>query len=50
MEALEKYPFCNRAITADVQENFLEAYGATPQEREILRVVKMKVLLSMFAA
>jgi len=50
VEALEKYPFCNRAITADVQENFLEAYGATPQEREILRVVKMKVLLSMFAA
>jgi hypothetical protein len=50
VEALEKYPFCNRAITTEVQENFLDAYGATEQEREILRVVKMKVLLSMFAA
>jgi hypothetical protein len=50
VEALEKYPFCNHAITTAVQENFLDAYGATAQEREILRVVKMKVLLSMFAA
>jgi hypothetical protein len=50
VEALEKYPFCNRAITTEVQESFLDAYGATDQEREILRVVKMKVLLSMFAA
>lgn len=50
VEALEKYPFCNRVITTEVQENFLDAYGATEQEREILRVVKMKVLLSMFAA
>jgi hypothetical protein len=50
VEALEKYPFCNRAMTTEVQENFLDAYEATEQEREILRVVKMKVLLSMFAA
>jgi hypothetical protein len=50
VEALEKYPFCNRTITTEVQENFLYAYGATVQEREILRVIKMKVLLSMFAA
>ena len=50
VEALEKYPFCNRTITTEVQENFLDAYGATEQEREILRVIKMKVLLSMFAA
>ena len=50
VEALEKYPFCNRIITTEVQDNFLDAYGATEQEREILRVVKMKVLLSMFAA
>jgi hypothetical protein len=50
VEALEKYPFCNHAITTEVQENFLDAYGAGAQEREILRVVKMKVLLSMFAA
>jgi hypothetical protein len=50
VEALEKYPFCNRAITTEVQENFLDAYQASIHEREILRVVKMKVLLSMFAA
>lgn len=50
VEALEKYPFCNRIITTEVQENFLDAYEATAHEREILRVVKMKVLLSMFAA
>ncbi len=50
VEALEKYPFCNHAITTAVQENFLDAYGANAQEREVLRVVKMKVLLSMFAA
>jgi hypothetical protein len=50
VEALEKYPFCNRAITTEVQESFLDAYGATREERDILRVIKMKVLLSMFAA
>jgi hypothetical protein len=50
VEALEKYPFCNHAITTEVQENFLVAYGASAQEREILCVFKMKVLLSMFAA
>jgi hypothetical protein len=50
VEALEKYPFCNHAITREVQKNFLDAYGASAQEREILRVVQMKVLLSMFAA
>jgi len=50
VEALEKYPFCNHAITTAVQENFLAAYGASPQEREILCVFKMKILLAMFAA
>jgi hypothetical protein len=50
VEALEKYPFCNHQITSAVQRNFLDAYGATASEREILRVVQMKVLLSMFAA
>lgn len=49
VEALEKYPFCNRTITAQVQDTFLEAYGASPNEQAILRVLKMKVLLSMFA-
>lgn len=50
VEALEKYPFCDHAITTAVQENFLDAYGASAAEREILGVFKMKVLLSMFAA
>ena len=49
VEALEKYPFCNRSITAQVQEAFLEAYGANAGEQAILRVLKMRVLLSMFA-
>ncbi len=49
IEALEKYPFCNRAITTQVQEEFLDAYGASPSEQQILRVLKMKALLGMFA-
>ena len=49
VEALEKYPFCNRTMTSEVQSNFLEAYGATPADRAVLRVLKMKALLGMFA-
>ena len=49
VEALEKYPFCNRNITAEVQEAFLDAYGAGPSEQAVLRVLKMKALLGMFA-
>lgn len=49
VEALEKYPFCNRAITGEVQDAFMEAYGASAGEQGILRVLKMKALLSMFA-
>ncbi len=49
VEALEKYPFCNRMITAEVQEQFIAAYGASEAEQQLLRVLKMKVLLSMFA-
>jgi hypothetical protein len=49
VEALEKYPFCNRAITGEVQEAFVEAYGASGNELGVLRVLKMKALLSMFA-
>ncbi len=49
VEALEKYPFCNRTITSEVQEKFLAAYGATAGDRAILRVLKMKALLGMFA-
>ena len=49
VEALEKYPFCNRNITGQVQEEFLSAYGADLNEQGVLRVLKMKALLSMFA-
>ena len=49
VEALEKYPFCNRMITAEVQTRFVAAYGATEAEQQLLRVLKMKALLSMFA-
>jgi hypothetical protein len=49
VEALEKYPFCNRSITSRVQESFLEAYGVTPAEHAVIRVLKMRALLSMFA-
>src|SRR5205807_631035 len=49
IEALEKYPFCNRSITSQVQESFLEAYGASEPDQAVLRVLKMKALLAMFA-
>ena len=49
VEALEKYPFCNRSMTSEVQSNFLEAYGASASDQAVLRVLKMKALLGMFA-
>jgi len=49
VEALEKYPFCNREITGTVQEEFLSAYNVSPTEEAVLRVLKMKALLGMFA-
>jgi len=49
VEALEKYPFCNRSITSQVQEQFLEAYDVSPAEEAVLRVLKMKALLGMLA-
>lgn len=49
VEALEKYPFCNRLITTQVQDEFLDSYGANQTEQAVLRVLKMKALLSMFA-
>ena len=48
VEALEKYPFCNRVITSEVQDSFLEAYGASSGEQQLLRVLRMKALLTMF--
>jgi len=49
VEALEKYPFCNRKITGQIQENFLSAYNISQADAPVLRVFKMKALLSMFA-
>ena len=49
VEALEKYPFCNRGITGQIQESFLNAYNITQAEAPVLRVFKMKALLGMFA-
>lgn len=49
IEALEKYPFCNRSITSSIQKNFLEAYGVSSSGQAVLRVLKMKALLAMFA-
>ena len=49
VEALEKYPFCNRNITSQIQENFLDAYGISQSDAAVLRVLKMKALLGMFA-
>jgi hypothetical protein len=48
VEALEKYPFCNRDITTVVQDAFVAAYGVHPQEQALLDTLKMKVLLQMF--
>jgi hypothetical protein len=49
VEALEKYPFCNRNITGQVQDEFIQAYGVSDAEADVLRVLKMKSLLGMFA-
>jgi hypothetical protein len=49
VEALEKYPFCDRSLTALVQDSFLRAYDVNPQEQQLLTVLKLKVLLQMFA-
>ena len=49
VEVLEKYPFCNRHLTSQVQDSFVEAYGVSEQERPLLDTLKMKVLLQMFA-
>lgn len=48
VEALEKYPFCNRNITTLVQDAFIEGYGVSPQEQPLLDTLKMKVLLQTF--
>jgi hypothetical protein len=49
VEALAKYPFCDRRITALVEGSFVQGYGMSEQEQELLPMLKMKVLLQMFA-
>jgi hypothetical protein len=49
VEALEKYPFCNRNLTSNVQDAFIEGYGVSAQEQPLLETLKMRVLLQMFA-
>ena len=49
VEALEKYPFCDREITRSVQETFLKAYGANQTESALLPLLKIKALLGIFA-
>jgi hypothetical protein len=49
VEALEKYPFCDRSLTSLVQDSFIRAYGVNAQEQQLLTVLKLKVLLTMFA-
>jgi hypothetical protein len=49
VEALERYPFCNRRLTKDVQAEFLRAYGLNASEQGLLRVLKIRALLKMFA-
>ncbi len=49
VEALEKYPFCDRGIIRGVQESFLAAYGASPAESALLPVLKIKSLLETLA-
>lgn len=48
VEALEKYPFCNRDLITVVQDAFTEAYGVTAQEQGLLTALRMQVLLQMF--
>lgn len=48
VEALEKYPFCNRDIITLVHDTFVAAYGVPPHEQALLDTLKMKVLLQMF--
>ncbi len=48
VEALEKYPFCDRNLTSQVQEAFVQGYEVSPQEEALLDTLKMKILLQMF--
>jgi hypothetical protein len=50
IEALEKYPFCDRDLIGEVQAAFLDAYNVNEADEQLLRVFKMKALLTMFAA
>lgn len=49
VEALEKYPFCQRNLTSSVLEEFCRGYAIDASCDGLVRVLKMKFLLSMFA-
>jgi hypothetical protein len=49
VEALEKYPFCARDLTSSILEEFCSGYGLESGCEGIVRVLKMKFLLGMFA-
>jgi len=49
VEALEKYPFCNRNLTSLIQDAFVDGYGVAAQDEALLETLKMNVLLEMFA-
>jgi hypothetical protein len=48
VEALEKYPFCDRSLTSRVHDCFLPAYGMDASEEQLLTVFKLRELLQMF--
>ena len=49
VEALEKYPFCNRNITTQVQEEFMDAYGVSRKRSRDTPRAEDEILLGMFA-
>jgi len=49
VEALEKYPFCARNLTGSILDEFCTGYALDSACEGIVRVLKMKFLLGMFA-
>ncbi len=49
VEALEKYPFCQRNLTSSVLDEFCRGYALDAAYDGLVRVLKMKFLLSLFS-
>lgn len=49
VEALEKYPFCQRNLTSSILEEFCSGYALESHHDGVVRILKMKFLLGMFA-